>query len=299
MSLLSQVTTGIVKQPHLILVFGPSGVGKTTLGADAPKAVFISGENGTSHLDVARFPQPKSFADVMQAIRELTTEAHDFKTLVVDSLDWIEPLVFQSVCAKAKVENIEDIGFGKGYVHAMDLWGEFIQALTDLRQKRGMNVILIAHAQIKTQYDAKEQKEYQRYMLKLNEKASAKFREFVDSILFATYEVITTTDQKTGKTKAFGGDKRVMYTEWRTTHDAKNRHGLPYQLPLSYEAYDEAVKSAQPEDPVALRRTIEAMIKGQPETFKTKVVEKLKTAQTSAELMRLKSKVETSISAQA
>lgn len=275
-SLLAQVTRGRVSKPFNIVIYGPPGTGKSTFGADAPSAIFLGAEDGSSHLDVSRLPQPKSLADCMAAFRELTTEAHDFRTLVVDSLDWIEPLVHREVCQKAGVSNIEEIGYGKGHVAATKLWQDVIGAMHELREKRSMNLILIAHAQVKSVFDPKENKNYDRYAPKLHEKATALFTEFSDAILFATYEVFYRQDQS-GRTQAISSGARVMHTEWRPGFVAKNRYGLPFTLPLSFEAFSAALKAGQPESIEVLKRQLEALIpQVKDEAIKARATEVLK-----------------------
>jgi hypothetical protein len=98
------------------VIFGPEGIGKSTLAAQFPAPVFLDTEGGTHHLDVARLPAPKSWDDVTRAITAPATEAHDFKTLVIDTIDWLEKLLVDYVCKQANKASIEDFGYGKGYV---------------------------------------------------------------------------------------------------------------------------------------------------------------------------------------
>jgi hypothetical protein len=281
MNLLSQVKRGKQKSPVLALISGPAGVGKSTFGASAPKPVFLGTENGTAFLDVARFPSPKTFDEVLQAILELGSQKHDFQTLVIDSLDWLEPLVWAKVCSEAegskKMVHIEDFGYGKGYVLALRHWQQMISDLTLLREKRGMNIILIAHSQIKKFEDPQTNSGYDRYVMKLHDKASALWREYVDVMGFATFEVATAKD-KSGKERAFGGEARVLRTVYSAAWDAKNRMGLPSELPLSWDSFIEAYNKGCPEDPQVMKAHIEGMLERAPEDLKPKVLEALKEA---------------------
>lgn len=240
---LAQIKTGRINLPHFILLYGVDGVGKTSMAAEAPDPVFLGTENGFGRLDVARFPAPKSFQEVLAFVQLLINENHKYKTLVVDSLDWMEPLVFQRICEKNGWKNIEEPGYGKGYVAANDAWLELIALLKRLRMK--MNVILIAHAAIKTFTDPEQNVAYDRYQLKLagggaKTDASALWREAVDCVLFANFETSTKQTKGERKAKAFGDGSRKMYTERRPAFDAKNRFSLPFELPLSWDAYAQA-----------------------------------------------------------
>lgn len=242
-TMLSMVTTGKVETPLKIVLHGIDGVGKTTFASKSPKPIFLGTENGTSQLDVARFPAPKSFRDATQAIEELTTVSHTFETLVIDSLDWLEALLFEQICMTSKVANIEEAGggYGKGYSAALVEWQKMITKLDELQSKTGMNLIFIAHSQIKTKQDPQYAVGFDRYVLKLNEKAAAKWREYVDCVLFASFDISIKKEQ--GKTRAYGGADRLLFTEWRSGFDAKNRLGLPPELTLSW---DEFISFAKP-----------------------------------------------------
>lgn len=234
------VSKGIKKTPHKMLIFGGGGIGKTSTAADAPNPVFLDLERGSLHLDVARAdPEPKSFQDIINFIGALTVDKHEHKTLVIDSLDRVEELLWGHVAQAAGKASIEDFGYAKGYVLALAEWQRLIRALTLLQDKTGMNVILIGHSEIKTFNDPQTLAPYDRYQLKLHHKAGAYIREYVDSMLFCTFEVFSTGKKEGVKSKAHG-DVRVMYTERRPGYDAKNRLGLPERLPLSWEAYVEA-----------------------------------------------------------
>jgi AAA domain len=128
-----------------ILIHGVAGVGKTTFAAGAPKPVFVQTEDGLGTLEVPRFPLTRSFDEVMEAVAALYTDSHDFETVVIDSVDWLEPLIWQRVCRDNGWASIEDAGYGKGYVAALDLWRQYLEGLNALRDERGMTVIQIAH----------------------------------------------------------------------------------------------------------------------------------------------------------
>ena len=150
MSLMKQVLKGKVVRPLAILVFGGDGIGKTTLASQAPNPIFLGPEIGTANMDVSRFPTPKHWKDIEAAIVALTNEEHDFKTLVIDSLDWIEPMLFKAICEDYNCKSIELAagGYGKGYVEATSRWGLLKDKLETLRNQRGMNIILIAHSEV-------------------------------------------------------------------------------------------------------------------------------------------------------
>jgi hypothetical protein len=242
MSLLDTITKG--RRPRYIwaLIYGVDGVGKSTVCSHAPNPIFVGAEKGTEQLDVARFPQVESIGELFAQLATLQTEKHGFQTVVLDSLDWIEPLIWKAVCDEGKVENIEQFGggYGKGYVRALDLWRRLIKELAILNQS--MHVLLIGHAQIKSFQDPELPSAYDRYQLKINDKAAALVREAADAVLFARFE--TELVRATGtKAKVRGEGKRIMYTESRPGFDAKNRFALPFVMALDWKTFGDAIKA--------------------------------------------------------
>lgn len=235
----ANVRTGVIKNhPRRVLLYGPEGIGKSTFAMGAPKPIFLCPEDGTAQLDIARFPEPHSWSDVHEAIDACKRDEHPYETLVVDTLDWIEPLVWESICKRDGKRNIEDYGYGKGYVAALDEWRKLVHALDGLRAAKRMNVVLLAHSLVKT-FKNPEGEDYDRYNLKIHEKAAGLFKEWVDACLFANYE--TFVDKSGGgRAKGIAGGARVVHTERRAAWDAKNRYGLPEQLPLSWADFDVA-----------------------------------------------------------
>jgi len=235
---LEAITQASGQAPLRVLLLGPEGIGKTTFGAAAPTPVFLGPEGGTSFLAVKprSFPEPRSWADVLDAVRELIDRPSPFQTLVLDTLDWLEPLCWKHVCEKNRKANIEAFGFGKGYVAALDEWRHLVGGLEKLRRARGMHVVMLAHTQIKT-FKNPEGEDYDRFNLKLNEKAGGLLKEWSDAVLFANYKTHVTRDEDAPRAKGYAGGARFIYTERRAAFDAKNRFGLPFEMPLEWDAF--------------------------------------------------------------
>jgi hypothetical protein len=229
--------------PPRILVHGVAGIGKSTFAAGANKSVFVCTEDGLGLLDVPRFPLARTFDEVMEALAALYSEDHGFATVVVDSVDWLEPLIWQRACRDHGWSSIEEAGYGKGYVAALDLWRQYLEGLNALRDERGMTAIQIAHTDIK-RFDSPEHEPYDRYVIKLHARAAALLQEHSDVVLFANYRISTVkADVGFNKkvTRALGSGERVLYTAERPAFLAKNRYGLPDSLPLSWAAFAEAM----------------------------------------------------------
>jgi hypothetical protein len=128
------------------IVYGTHGVGKTSFAASAPSPIFLQTEDGLGLIDRPTFGLLRSFDEVMQAVGSLYSEDHKYQTLVLDSVDHLEPLVWAQVCKDNGWPNIETPGYGKGYVAALDMWRLLIDGLRALRDDRQMSIILIAHS---------------------------------------------------------------------------------------------------------------------------------------------------------
>ncbi len=254
---LTTITRGKVLAPPRVLLYGAEGIGKSTFAAGAPLPIFLPGEEGTNHLDVARFPRPETWQDVLESVRVLDQDAHDYKTFVVDTLDSLEPLVWAEVCRKGGKTAIEDFGFGKGYIAAVDEWRYFLAAVERLRA-RGMGVVLLAHSVVKT-FKNPEGEDYDRYQLKLHEKSAGVLKEWSEAVLFAQLETYAPKEDR-GKAKGISTGARIVRTQRTAAFDAKNRYDLPESMPLDWQAFGDGMVAHRPADPAALKVAIEAQL---------------------------------------
>lgn len=262
MSYLTQIQSGRIQKNYFLLIYSTDGIGKTTWASQAPGALFLDLEHGSAELDVSRLPHVTNFSEVLQMMDELLKSEHSYQTLVIDALDSLESLIWKSVVEEAakkdkSIRSIEDLGYGKGFSKAVEIWVDFLSKLNELRER--MHVILIGHAFVKTFQDPQTNSGYDRYTLKLNDKAAARVREAVDAVLFANFETYTQKDD-TKKMRAYGEGVRKIYTERRPAFDAKNRYGLSFELPLDWQAFDEAARKGEPDSAEAIRNRIEGLL---------------------------------------
>lgn len=236
---LAAVKRGKVSSPWRMLVYGVEGIGKTTLAASTPAPIFLGAEDGSGHLDVPRFPSPADWGDMKAAVDVLLKEKHDFRTLVLDTVDWAEPLLWDFICSRDKKASIEDYGYGKGYQAAIDEWRVFLTQLERLRGV-GINVMLLGHSQLKL-FKNPEGDDFDRYELKLNAKAGGLVKEWCDAVLFANHETFAKRDEKTKRVKGVSTGARWLYTTRTAAFDAKNRFGFPDMLPLSWPDVEAAM----------------------------------------------------------
>mgnify|MGYP003346525106 FL=1 len=223
-----------------IMVYGVEGIGKSTFGAGSPNPVYILTEDGLGSLDVNHFPLATSFQDVMDAIATLYKENHAFETVVIDSLDWLEAIIQREIEAKY---DAKDLAYGKGSVIAAERWREILDGLNALRNDKGMAVILIAHTTIK-RFDSPEVEPYDRYQPKLQERSNAVVREWCDAVLFANYKTIVKKDDvgfNQTNNRGISTGERLLFTSERPAYMAKNRYNMPESIPLSWDAFAQAI----------------------------------------------------------
>ena len=235
-----------VARPPRIVLYGTHGVGKSTFASQAENPVFIQTEEGLDALNVTAFPLAQSFDEVMEAIQSLYSEEHKFQTVVLDSVDWLEQLLWKKVAANNKVSSIEDIGYGKGYIFALDLWKNILEGFDLLRNEKGMQVILLAHSQIK-RFDDPLSDSYDRYMLDLHKGGAGIISEWCDVLAFANYNVSTMKEDlgfNQKRTRAIGAGSRVLHTQEQPGWVAKSRWPLPETMPMDYATFSDALVMA-------------------------------------------------------
>ena len=215
---LSGIITGKTPSPPRLLVYGQEGIGKSTFGASFPAPIFVQTEDGLANIGPARFPLAESFDNVATSLDVLINEKHDFKTLVIDSLDWLERLIWDKVCLDYKVKSIEALGYGKGYVVALNYWREVIDRVERLHDQK-MIILLLAHA-VSEDYTDAEIANIKRFTPRLHKSARSLVMEYVDAALLATRQF--------GAAKGeIGNNPRILRTDAAPTQAAKNRYSLP------------------------------------------------------------------------
>lgn len=253
MSILTTIHSGKKYTPPRMLIYGTEGIGKSTLASQAPKPIFIQTEDGLDQIECDSFPLAHSFEDVQQALLALINESQPYQSVVIDSLDWLERLIWDDLCHQYGVNSIEKVdgGYARGYTHALTLWRKVLSDLDVLRNRKGMCVILLAHSKVET-YNDPEHSAYDRYSPRLNKHANALVAEWADAVLFATRKIITKKEDagfnRTRTTAAGlgqGGGERILRCVGSPSCVAKNRYSLPAELPMSWGALLDAMQTEE------------------------------------------------------
>lgn len=232
---LDNITKGGSDRAPIMVIHGTPGIGKSTFAACAPDPIFLRTEDGLGDLQVATFPELESYEQILEALGALF-ETDDFKTVVIDSLSALEPLIWDKVARDHGKNNLEDIGFGKGYIYAMDYWREIMAALKELA-KRGIMPVLIAHTDI-ARFDSPDTDPYDRYQIKLHKRAFQYLYEQSDIIAFASYPVhVKKKDSDAPKGRGVQKGGRELTLVEKPAVIAKNRYSMPETVALDWEEF--------------------------------------------------------------
>lgn len=248
MGLLDTVATGQRILPPKILLYGTAGIGKTTIASQAPCPVFAFTEESQGNLKLPRFepggPRKVLFrrwSELIGAVGELYSGEHEHETFVIDTIDFAEPLCRAAVIKDHGEESFGRNAFGSGVNYMVEKFRMLLAGLDAINQERGMTICLLSHAGI-TKFREPGRDEYDRYFPRMHPKLSALITEWSQTVLFATSEV--TVSEKKGDfgrkvVTATGQGRRILYTEERPSHIAKNRNQMPYKLRLPVPAEGE------------------------------------------------------------
>lgn len=224
--------TGIQKKALRVVIYGVAGIGKTTLAAQFPNPVFIDVEDGSNQLPVARMPRPSSWEMLMDEVREVRDGNVPCSTIIIDTADAAEELCVDACCVEQGWDGIEAPGWGKGYTYLAEKFGKLLDVLGEVVD-HGINVVMVSHCLCRKFELPNEEGAFDRYELKLSKKVAPMLKEWSDMLLFLDYKIYVEEVSKDHH-KARGG-KRIIRTTHHPSWDAKNRFGLPDEMPLSYD----------------------------------------------------------------
>jgi hypothetical protein len=270
-SRLALAKRGKLARPIRALFYGPEGVGKSTLAADAPGVIFADIENSADELDVVRYPfRDGDDGTICRTLGEFYAMCDDlestpdlaYQSLAIDTADELESRIHRFLCEREGKESIVDFGYGKGFEIALDTWRTVLSRLDRLRA-RGMNIILTAHCVVRT-YKNPTGDDYDRYQPKLHDKAAGLIKGWCDVVGFVAWDDVAavrkTESGRTGaRSKGFGGERMVCF-ERTAAWDAKARIPLPERVALGVNGWApiaEAVEASRSLTPTEVRRRIQ------------------------------------------
>lgn len=242
---LEEIKREAESKPTAMVIYGPPGIGKTSIAASAPSPVFLidDQEDGINTLkssklipgDVPVLPAAKTWEDVLGQLDALANGDHGFKYLCIDTLGGLERLCHEYVCNRDFNGDWGEKGFtsyAKGYEVSLPEWRGMLNRLDRLRTDCSMGVIALAHSIVRP-YKNPEGEDYDRFICDMHHKTWAVTHKWADMVLFANYYVEVDKGRSgRERAKGKGGQSRFFNTEHHAAFDAKNRHGLPAEIEM-------------------------------------------------------------------
>ena len=250
-----KIESGLEKRPLKVVIYGAEGIGKSTFASQFPEPLFLDTEGGTSSLNIRRVKCGSSWEYLLSCVNEVIKDPSICKTLVIDTADWAESLCTKYVCEKYRKSNIEEFGFGKGYVYLQDEFSKLLTALDKLIEL-GVNAVVTAHGKPRKFELPEEAGQFDRWEMKLTKQVAPLLKEWCDMLLFCNYKTYVVTTENNTK-KAQGG-KRVVYTSHHACWDAKNRYGLPDELDLDFKGFAHLFGTQSPKKPPVSKENTES-----------------------------------------
>lgn len=250
-----KIESGLEKRPLKVVIYGAEGIGKSTFASQFPEPLFLDTEGGTSSLNIRRVKCGSSWEYLLSCVNEVIKDPSICKTLVIDTADWAESLCTKYVCEKYRKSNIEEFGFGKGYVYLQDKFSKLLTALDKLIEL-GVNAVVTAHGKPRKFELPEEAGQFDRWEMKLTKQVAPLLKEWCDMLLFCNYKTYVVTTENNTK-KAQGG-KRVVYTSHHACWDAKNRYGLPDELDLDFKGIAHLFGTQSPKKPPVSKENTES-----------------------------------------
>jgi hypothetical protein len=225
--------------PPKMLIYSEHGLGKSSLAAAAPSPVFVNIEDGLSEIETNAFPVAETYEDVKEQLSAVLQEEHQYKTLVIDTVDWLETLINEYVCQQGGKDSISDFGYGAGFQQTFEETVKIVKMLNRIHREKNMGIILLSHAVIKS-FSNPLGGDYDTYRLKLREKNAELYLEYVTLVSFLHIPVFVTTEKKgfSEKTKTVASG-RVLSVSPNAGFSAKNRYNITedIQIPSPTEGF--------------------------------------------------------------
>jgi hypothetical protein len=226
-----------IMAPRIVL-YAPSGGGKSTFGSTLPRPLFIDFDRGIDDVNVDRIPGPKSWAASIALVRAIAAEPGEYKSLVIDTVDPLEEMAIDHVLQIGGKKSLNDFDYGAGYTAVSSEWKLLLSEL-DVARKNGMLVCLLGHAIVRQAQDP-QLGSFDTFTSQMGKKSWALTARWSDAVFFAAFD--SALAQKKGDdTRVIVTGERFLFTVRGSGFEAKNRFSMAPKLPLSWKAVEAAI----------------------------------------------------------
>lgn len=215
-----------------VVIYGVHGIGKTTLAAKLPNALFLDFEDGTHGLAVDKLASadlPKSYDGMKGLVAELKRNHQGYERLVIDTADKFEQTLATELAREKKVEDIFSVNdYGRTIAVHKSGMASVLDALSELA-KSGMDVIVLAHEtsrKVEPLQNRETTGTYDHHELKLSKTVSPIFMEWADTVIFCAYKTFLVSGEKKSDKAHVEGGKRWCFCSYSNDWDAKTRTGI-------------------------------------------------------------------------
>ena len=213
------------------IIYGPPGVGKTSLGAAADASIIIDCENGAGAIPCCRTPYLATWPEIEQWLLAIEREDHPYKTLVIDSIDWLLRRMEEYVAGCGndieQTLNRSHGGYGNGkQVLKNNVYQRLLPTL-DRIVGRGIAVVLLAHSK-RTDITDVDGVTREKTTADLPDDFRNIFVEWSDFVCLARQD--------------FDGN-RILVTSETPSALAKNRYGMPPEIPFEWRAFISSISA--------------------------------------------------------
>jgi hypothetical protein len=210
------------------LFYGPTGVGKSTLATFAESACFLDLDGGLEHIKgIEKSEKVNSFEQFYKECKSFLVQGL-YKTLVVDSCDSLESLIFkQLIKSQDGIKSIEEYmgGYNKGYNRAKEAWEDLIRGIFTQITDSGKNIIFTGSCE-SVDFANPFGVSYTKFKSRINKTSLPVLESSLDGIFFIANSNLFNPHERTSMTEG----ESVVFCKESIAFTAKNRFDLPYVL---------------------------------------------------------------------
>jgi hypothetical protein len=237
---------GRQQKPLKLFIYGRNGIGKTTFASQFDKPVLLDLEDNASHVEIDRWFL-SAYKDVQTFLYELRIQPHDFKTVILDSVDALQNLIIEDIVTRHNVKTLSDVGgYGAAYAELKTEFGNILKRMNALFRKE-MNIIFTGHETV-SRIEEPGERVYDRITPAIREPNYSQICNWCFAVFYATSRVRREAEENLGfnqtrKSNVSRVSTRIFYTEPSAAHLAKNIFKLPNPMEINYALLKESIES--------------------------------------------------------